>query len=181
MTEYLESFAPELTQRIRVLVLGSMPGIQSLKEGRYYAHSRNRFWPVVSQVLELSATAPYPERVQALADTGVGVWDVIRSCRRQGSLDSSIVPGSEVLNDFSELLRVYPNIRAFAFNGQKAFHLFEKDITPGLASPSPVALLALPSTSPANASWSVSRLVSRWRQIRDYLDETGPSSTQAGC
>ncbi|RBG74422.1 DNA-deoxyinosine glycosylase, partial [Xanthomonas oryzae pv. oryzae] len=82
----------------RVLLLGSMPGVASLEAARYYAHPRNRFWPLMHALLGLDAAASYASRLQALLDHRVGVWDVIGQCERRGSLDTSIVAASIVVN-----------------------------------------------------------------------------------
>ena len=91
-----------------------MPGTESLYQGRYYAHVRNRFWPLMASMFGFPAESTYEERINSLIDAGIGLWDVIASCRRKGSLDAGIEVSSETYNDFDTLLRTYPNFRAYA-------------------------------------------------------------------
>ena len=165
----IECLDPLLVPGTRVVVLGSMPGEVSLRERQYYAHPRNRFWPVMEALGLLNASSAYPERIRALGMAGVGLWDVLRSCERAGSLDGSIARSSEVPNDFAWLLGAYPSIRAVAFNGAKAFQIFDKRVASTLPASASIDFLRMPSTSPANASWSFPRLVAEWARIATYL------------
>jgi double-stranded uracil-DNA glycosylase len=158
-----------VTTRTKVVILGSMPGVASLERGEYYAHPRNRFWLVMQELIGLDASAPYGSRVRSLLEAGLGLWDVLRSCERPGSLDESIRSGSEVPNDIAGLLERSP-ISALAFNGAKAFRMFEQVVmAPGLVRRDTVQLLQLPSTSPANAACQLPCLVDAWRELRQYL------------
>jgi hypoxanthine-DNA glycosylase len=145
-----------------------MPGDLSLKLGQYYAHPRNRFWQVMAALSGIDPLSKYSDRCDALQQAGVGLWDVIKTCERAGSLDGAIRRGSEVPNDFTGLLRTHDAIKALAFNGTKAFRVFQKLVAPSIQS-LPVRLIALPSTSPANASWPFARLVEEWREITRFL------------
>jgi hypoxanthine-DNA glycosylase len=148
-----------------------MPGAASLERGEYYAHPRNRFWPVMGELCGVSPELPYPARVERLTAAGVAVWDVLGHCVRPGSLDTSIVPGSEVPNDLAGLLDECPALGVVALNGRKAAHTFRRVVLPGLPAPvrGRLALLDLPSTSPANASRSWAELVRAWSGILPYL------------
>ena len=95
----------------RVLVLGSMPGVASLQEQQYYAHPRNRFWPLLGDLCGFDPALAYEARLRALADAGVGLWDVIGRCERRGSLDADIVRGSEVPNALPSLIAGLPRLR----------------------------------------------------------------------
>ncbi|WP_115562944.1 DNA-deoxyinosine glycosylase [Xanthomonas arboricola] len=154
----------------RVLVLGSMPGIASLEAGRYYAHPRNRFWPVMHALLGIDAAATYAARMQALNAQGVGLWDVIGQCARRGSLDAAIVADSVVVNPLPALLAGLPQLRMVACNGAAAAQAWHRHVQPLLSQDArSVPLLALPSTSPANAAWSLPRLCAAWQPVREAL------------
>jgi len=161
----VRSFAPLAAAGARVLVLGSMPGVASLAAGEYYAHRRNAFWPIMATLFGFAADAAYAQRVAALAAAGVALWDVLAACERVGSLDAAIVRGSESANDIAGLLAQQPRIVRLAFNGAAAEAAFRRHVRPRL----PAARLAgldcvcLPSTSPANASWSYAEKLAAWR------------------
>lgn len=147
----------------RVLILGSFPGTRSLAEARYYAHPQNRFWRTVAPVVDRAADAPYDTRTAALRRAGVALWDVLASCERRGSLDSAIVPGSEVPNDFGDLMEQLPVLERVLFNGRKAAEMFSRLVVPEEYWPDlGVALRVLPSTSPANAAVGLDALRMVW-------------------
>lgn len=154
----LAGLAPVWTPQARLLVLGSFPSVASLQAQQYYAHPRNQFWPILSSVWGLPdlPSRPYPERVaQALAH-GVAIWDVYANCIRPGSLDSAIREAQ--LNDLASLVRRSPGLRLIVHNGgESARH---RRITEALGVP----VMSLPSTSPANASWSFERKQAAWRE-----------------
>jgi hypoxanthine-DNA glycosylase len=163
----LRSLPPSVTANCCVLVLGSMPGAASLAAASYYAHPRNRFWPLMGVLCGFDSALPYAERIAALHRAGVGLWDVIGQCERRGSLDAEIVPGSEVPNAILPLLESLPQLRAVAFNGGKAAQAFRRhlqaDVPAVLAAR--ISFHALPSTSPANAGFGFERLLVAWRVI----------------
>src|SRR5690606_17517515 len=107
----LRGLPPIMRARPRVLILGSFPGERSLAEERYYAHPQNRFWRTVAPVTGCEHDAPYGTRTEALRLAGVALWDVLASCERRGSLDSAIVPGSEVPNHFGDLMARQPGLQ----------------------------------------------------------------------
>lgn len=159
----VESFPPIVAPGARVLILGSMPGVASLSAGQYYAHPRNAFWRILGASLGFAAGAPYAERVAGLQAGGVAVWDVLRTCVRPGSLDAAIERSSEVPNDVVGLLAEHPSIRRVCFNGGTAAAAFRRHVSPErLDALGPLDLRALPSTSPANASWSFKRKLAAW-------------------
>lgn len=160
----LQSFAPLVGDGARILVLGNMPGVASLQAGRYYAHPRNAFWPIAAEVFDFDATAPYDARVAALTAAGVAVWDVLRSCRRVGSLDASVEPDSMVANDFGGFFAAYPTITHVCFNGaaaEKNYRRLVGPLDPGGASRAP-RHTRLPSTSPAHTVSYAAKLEA-WR------------------
>ena len=158
----VESFAPVLPRRARLLILGSMPGTASLQAQQYYAHPRNRFWPIMESLLNAEPDRSYPQRVALLRKAGVALWDVLQQCRRSGSLDSAIVTDSEQPNPIAELLRTQAEIHVIATNGGKATAAFRRHVEARL--PRPVRLIALPSTSPANARMSPIQKLQIWRR-----------------
>ena len=166
-TELLQGLPPRVAAGCRVLVLGSMPGAASLAQAQYYAHPRNRFWPLMSALCGFPAGLDYAQRLAALQQAGVGLWDVIGQCHRRGSLDADIVPGSEIANALPSLWRAHPDLRAIAFNGGKAAQAFARHFPQGL--PEGMDAMALSSTSPANASYSFERLRIAWEPLRAYL------------
>ncbi|HGM5919582.1 TPA: DNA-deoxyinosine glycosylase [Stenotrophomonas maltophilia] len=151
----------------RVLLLGSMPGVASLQEQRYYVHPRNRFWPLLAEICGFDAGLPYAQRLQALNAAGIGLWDVIGQCERRGSLDADIVRGTEVPNALPSLIASLPELELIACNGAASMQAFQRWVLPRLEAPP--RLLALPSTSPANAAWSLPRLRLAWQPVADVL------------
>ena len=154
-----------------VLVLGSMPGEVSLARAEYYAHPHNRFWRVMGELCGAHAHLAYDARLERLGERGVALWDVLQHCVRRGSLDTSILAGSEVPNDLAGLLAREPRLQAIALNGAKAAATFRRRILPGLdtRTTARLTLLDMPSTSPANASWSLDDLLGAWRRIVPFL------------
>lgn len=162
----ISSFAPIADLSATTLILGSMPGIASLEANQYYAHPRNAFWPMMSAIYEFGAISSYEERQNALKAAGVAVWDVLQSCIRTGSLDSSIQKNSCIPNDFSTFFKHHPHIRLIAFNGGEAERYFRKIVMPTLNIEN-VTLLKLPSTSPAHTMPFKEKLVA-WKAIKDH-------------
>lgn len=160
----LRSFPPIADPQSTTLILGSMPGVASLLAQRYYAHPRNVFWPIVGTLLDIAPTADYAARVAALQAAHIALWDVLQSCRREGSLDTRIARGSEVANDFPGFLRTHPGITRIFFNGAKAEASFRRLVLPELA-PTTLQLSRLPSTSPAHAALSLADKIAAWRAI----------------
>lgn len=162
--DYVQSFAPRIGRRCRVLILGSMPGARSLAAGQYYAHPQNQFWPTMQAVFGVDAGLPYEQRIARLHACGVGLWDVLRGCERRGSLDSAIAAESEVPNAIPELLVQRRDIAVIAFNGAKAAEAFRRHVAAQIAPQrlNMLSLHALPSTSPAHASMSRDEKLRRW-------------------
>jgi hypoxanthine-DNA glycosylase len=160
----IRSFAPIADRGARILILGSMPGLASLKAKQYYAHSQNGFWPIMGKLLGFDPRAPYPRRKQALIAAHVAVWDVLHSCVREGSLDTRIE--EEVPNDFQRLFRTHREITHVFFNGAKAETSFRRHVIHALAGiGTPLQYLRLPSTSPAHAALPYARKFAAWRAI----------------
>jgi hypoxanthine-DNA glycosylase len=160
----VRSFKPIGDREAKVLVLGSMPGRASLAAGRYYAHPQNAFWRITSELLRFDPASPYGKRVRALRTARIAVWDVLRSCRREGSSDAMIENETLVVNDFRWFFRLHNKVTHVFFNGAKAEACFRRHVLPELARDS-LTCLRLPSTSPANASMSFARKLRAWRVI----------------
>lgn len=164
----LQGLAPVASPTIRVLVLGSFPGVRSLQSQQYYAHPQNHFWRIM-QALWPDAPWPadrdYAGRCACLLACGVGLWDVYAACEREGSLDSAIRAAE--LNDFPALLAQCPLLRGIAHNGGESFrHAQALDQALALAGlQGRVQLHRLPSTSPANASWTFEHKLSAWQAV----------------
>lgn len=166
----LSSFPPIAQADALILILGSMPSEQSLAQQQYYAHPRNAFWHIITELFNLSSTLSYAEKQLALIERQIALWDVIQSCQRVGSLDSNIK--SIVSNDFSEFFNQHSNIKHLFFNGGCAYNEYQKRILPTL-EPKWQALprTRLPSTSPAMASLSFSEKLDAWQQITHCLNQ----------
>jgi len=154
----------------QVLILGSMPGEASLQAQQYYAHPRNAFWPILGALFELEWAKDYTSRIEQFRALPLGLWDVLRSCTRPGSLDSSIVRRSEQANAIEALLVQHASIRLIAFNGQAAQQLFRRHVAKTLVSAQQTDLVCLPSTSPAHAAMTLEQKLEGWRKILDYLN-----------
>lgn len=163
----IDSFPPIANRDARLLILGSIPGVASLQAGQYYAHPRNQFWTILAELLNFAANSPYSERLEHLQQHGIAVWDVVKSCRRPGSLDAAIDKSTVVSNDFASFFAEYPGINRVYFNGASAEQTFRRLVLPKLPLPPP--LQRLPSTSPAHAAMSYQQKLAYWRRIiQDY-------------
>ena len=139
------AFDPVVDANTRLLILGSLPGDASLKAGQYYGHRQNGFWRLIGGAIGINlATLPYPERLQTLKAAGVGLWDVIASAERPGSLDADIRNAEAA--DLNRLVDSLPALRAIAFNGGTAARLGRRGLTPRPE----IVLIDLPSSSPAH-------------------------------
>jgi len=157
------AFAPVVDAKTRLLILGSLPGDASLKAAQYYAHPRNGFWPLIGGVLGEGLTAlPYEARLRRLLARGVGLWDVIASAERSGSLDAAI--RSPEAADLRGLVADLPALRAVAFNGGLSARLGRR-ILSGVAA---VELIDLPSSSPAHAR-SLSEKAKSWAILERFI------------
>ena len=166
----MTSFDPVVGRLPRVLILGSMPGVESLRAGEYYAHPRNTFWRILGDLGLCDPAAAYRRRTASLKRHGVALWDVLAACTRVGSLDSSIERESEVPNEIHSLLEKRRSIQAVYFNGSKAEQAFRTHIASSLQSDlrGHIIRQRLPSTSPAHAI-PYARKLDAWRAILDHL------------
>ena len=162
------SFPPVAASDARVLVLGSMPGTQSLQAGRYYAHGQNAFWPIMAELIGFPADADYEARTQALCDNGVALWDVLKTCYREGSMDADI--RDAVPNDFEFFFSRHERIGTVFFNGAKAEQVWCRQVAPQLPDRLPPRRqIRLPSTSPAYAAIDFAQKLRAWRVVAESL------------
>ncbi|MDO5653000.1 MAG: DNA-deoxyinosine glycosylase [Brachymonas sp.] len=158
MDKALRAFAPLGNENTKVLVLGSFPSERSLQMQQYYAHPQNQFWHILGALWHIDLpTLPYEQRCAEALRRGLGIWDVYASCERQGSLDSAI--HNATVNDFAALARQCPQLQAIAHNGSESWRHHKHAASLGLP------VYKLPSTSPANASWSFERKLQAWREV----------------
>jgi hypoxanthine-DNA glycosylase len=157
------SFPPVVAPDTRVLVLGSLPGERSLEAQRYYAHPRNRFWHLIGKVIGVALEPlDYEQRLAALLKAKVGLWDTVASAHRLGSLDAAIREAEH--NALADLAASLPELRAVGFNGKTSARIG----MPQLAGTG-LALIALPSSSPANASMPLADKEKLWGRLGEFL------------
>jgi len=160
----LQGFPPITNKDTKTIILGSMPGKDSLTAGQYYAHGRNAFWPIMAEIYGASSTLSYAERLKVLLSNGIGIWDVIKSCRRKTSLDADIEETTIVVNDFKHFIGQHRQLQLICFNGAKGEQTFKRYVDIDLI-PSSIAQVRLPSTSPANARMSFQHKLEVWREV----------------
>lgn len=163
----LTGLAPVLAPDTRILILGSFPGAQSLAAAQYYAHPRNQFWRLVSALADEDLAAlPYEQRLPRLLAHGIGLWDVLGACEREGSLDSAI--RKPAANDFERLHVLCPALKTVGFNGQASGKFAPQFAQAGYRT------VVLPSSSPAHMAMRFEEKLQVWRQLVD-----APSPPQA--
>ena len=140
-----------------------MPGKISIKKNQYYANRRNQFWKIIEKLFNVKLSEDYSTRLAFLLDQRIGLWDVIKSCEREGSLDSDI--RKPLMNDFDRFFKEYPGIKTVFFNGGKAYNIFVRNINKELSYQN---LIKLPSTSPAHAV-SLDEKLKQWESVNYYL------------
>lgn len=155
------TFGPVFDENAKILILGSMPSVKSREQQFYYGHPQNRFWKVLAAVFDENVPATVGEKKAFLLKNNVALWDVIASCDIVGSSDSSIRNVRE--NDMRVILD-RADIRTIFANGGKAHELFVRYCARHVGGDSKPGLVKLPSTSPANAAWSLDRLTNAWKE-----------------
>ena len=152
------TIAPVYDENSRILILGSFPSVKSREQKFFYGHKQNRFWKVLAGILGREVPQTIEEKKKMLLTHHIAVWDVIQSCEIEGSSDASI--RNVIPNDLSEILKT-ADIQVIYTNGGKAYELYQKYIFPlnGIKADK------LPSTSPANAGYSLERLKEAWSKI----------------
>lgn len=154
---------PVYDENSKVLILGSFPSVKSREQMFFYGHPQNRFWKVISAVMSVNTPVTTEEKINFLHTQHIALWDVIASCDITGSSDSSIK--NVVANDLTEILGK-ANIQQIFVNGKTAEKYYNKYIKDTIGT----AAVCLPSTSPANAGWSMDKLVDAWGILKVYID-----------
>lgn len=155
------SFPPIANKKSKLLILGTMPGKDSLKYNQYYAHPRNAFWKLMFDILETPFSSNYKLKQKLLLDNNIALWDVLATCYREGSLDSAIL--EEEAHDIRGFLDTHPKVSHLAFNGKSSYNFFKK-YGKGIELP----YLLLPSTSPAYVI-SYERKLKDWSGIKNII------------
>ena len=141
----IQSFLPYIDHNTRILILGTMPGVQSLEKQEYYAHPRNHFWKIMYTLFNsLPIDDAFSKKINLLQEHAIGLWDVLENCERKGSLDVHIKNQKE--NDFISLFEQYPQINTIIFNGKESHKYFFKKF----GQIKGITYYVMPSTSPAN-------------------------------
>ena len=161
-----EGFDPIVGKTAKVLILGTFPSEESLKQKQYYAHPRNLFWDMIAAICGTDKVDDYENRCDLVRSEGIAIWDVLKSCEREGSSDGRIRRGF-IINDISGFISDHP-VGVIFFNGKKAALLFKQYVDLAIL-PSQPQLLVLPSTSPANAALSKQHKLERWLEVKTYL------------
>ncbi|MBL1321628.1 MAG: DNA-deoxyinosine glycosylase [Methylophaga sp.] len=160
-------FPPIADKNAQILILGSMPSVKSLQQQQYYAHPRNAFWPIMSALLGMDKEWGYQQRCDHLRKNHIAVWDALKVCQRQGSLDSNIETSSMIANDFNAFFQQHPKIGQILFNGGKAEQVFKQYVIPNLDKQfRHITQMRLPSTSPAHAAMTLEQKLHSWRLIK---------------
>lgn len=157
----ISSFEPIINTNCKVLILGTMPGMKSLQKQEYYGHERNAFWKIIYLVFEEQLNHDYSYKKEFLLKHNIALWDVLKSCNREGSSDSNIK--NPIPNNIIELLVKYPNIKSICFNGESAEKLFKRFIIKAIGDIN-ISFNTLPSTSPANTI-KFERKYEEWKKI----------------
>jgi TDG/mug DNA glycosylase family protein len=158
----IRSFPPVAKADATVLILGSMPGKESLKQNQYYAHPQNAFWKIMGELVGAHPHLSYEERLHKLTSSHITLWDALASCERESSLDTHI--RNETANDFATFFAQHPHITHVFFNGAKAEQSFNKFVLKKQKLP-PLNFQRLPSTSPAHAGMQYAEKMKVWREV----------------
>lgn len=161
---HVHSFPPIEAPDARVLILGSMPSAVSLQERQYYAHPRNVFWKIMGELVGAGPDLEYEARCRTLKSRGTALWDVLKCCTREGSLDSRIDDSTVETNDLPSFFHEHPRLEHVYFNGAKAEQIYCRKVQP-LISGASLRHTRLPSTSPANAATSFAEKLRVWQAI----------------
>lgn len=165
--QHVESFPPLVFAEPKVLILGSMPSLQSLQRQEYYGHPRNHFWPLLYALAGRPAQTDYAQKRQLLRDCGVALWDVLASCQRTGSSDASI--RQRVVNPIGQFIQGYPTLHVVCFNGREAQRTFDNHLQRS-AFPR-LTFIELPSSSPipTKKARSFAEKLRYWQVLKPYL------------
>ncbi len=162
MSNRISSFPPIISNDAKILILGSVPGVKSLEMQEYYAHPQNKFWKIIFELFNENFSEDYLEKIKILKKNKIAVWDVIDSCERVGSLDTTIK--NEESNDILQLLKKYQNIKTIFCNGGKSYKNLQKIVGKNFEIP----IYLLPSTSPLHTI-SFEKKLESWKIIKTFL------------
>jgi double-stranded uracil-DNA glycosylase len=170
MMNLKEGFPPIARKDARVLILGSMPGEESLRRKEYYANPRNSFWRIMATLLGFDPELKYKDKIIILKENKIALWDVMRACERNGSLDTNIESSTIIENDFEDFYSRFQGVRNVFFNGAKAEHEYHKKVLPVLSSITyRIKYQRLSSTSPALARLSHNDKLREWSVIKNIF------------
>lgn len=155
---------PETGDSPRVLILGSFPSIKSLEHCEYYGNPQNHFWKIMEALFTVDHSLPYRDRIASLTGQHVALWDVVRSCSRKGSADEEI--REPVLNDISGFLSTHPTVQLIVLNGTAASRYYRR-----MMLPVSIEHRILPSTSPANARYTLAEKTKAWKMVRETCEK----------
>jgi len=161
-----KSLDPIVNINARVLILGSMPGEESLRRQEYYGYPRNHFWPLMAEISGFDLPDSYNERISMLDRIGIALWDVIGSCFREGSLDTNIK--DEEPNDLFRIIEEMIGLRVVIFNGQKSAKSFKRHFGFTSLEQAGIEYRVMPSTSPANTAGYEKKLAA-WSEIKNFI------------
>ena len=156
MRQLEHPFPPVVDENCRILILGSFPSVKSREDGFFYGHPQNRFWRMLAAIFDEDVPADIPAKKAFLLQHHIALWDVIASCEINGSSDASVKNAVPV--DIARVMQI-ASIERIICNGNLAYKLYQRHLEPLTG----IQAISLPSTSPANAAWSLERLVSAWR------------------
>jgi hypoxanthine-DNA glycosylase len=165
----VHSIEPIIGRNPRIIILGSMPGIISINAIQYYANPRNLFWMVLADLFGIDINCSYESKVQQVQQLPIIIWDTLKSCHREGSLDSKILSTDLEANDIGALLKQFPTVQAIAFNGGASAKYFDRLVKPQLSKDLSVELFKMPSTSPANAGMKQQQKLEIWRKLYGFI------------
>lgn len=160
----INSFKPIIDENSKIIILGSIPSVKSLKNNEYYGNPRNQFWKLIYSIFNEEMENEYSKRIDYILRHKIALWDVISNCFRPGSLDTSIRNAS--INDFETLFKEHPNIKYIFFNGAKAENLFMKNIDRKQIEDK--LLFKLPSSSPARAI-PLQEKIKYWKKLKECI------------
>jgi len=162
-----KGFPPIVRKDALVLILGSMPGDESLRKIEYYANPRNSFWKIMGTLFGFDRGLSYKDRIDVLKENKIALWDVMKECERTGSLDTGIKSKTIIENDFISFYNRFPDIRCVFFNGSKAEKEYIKRVLPRLSRIKyEIKHHRLPSTSPAMNRLSFKEKTFEWAKIK---------------
>jgi hypoxanthine-DNA glycosylase len=165
-----KGFPPIAEETSTVLILGTMPGEESLRKNEYYGNQRNSFWKIMGSLFKFDPSLQYEVRTRILLENRIALWDVMRYCERKGSLDTNINNDTIIENDFVSFFNKYPNIRTAFFNGAKAEKEYFKRVLPKISKlKHKINYYRLPSTSPAMTKLSLNAKKLEWSKIKTKI------------